>query len=153
MGPRWQTRLDFDPQSASEMTSPEVPWQFQGVVKRPRSGWLPKSWKSLSPPQNSWNNPHSLAYVITQPVKTNHAKFGGCICLCDGPQSVCGVCFSLYLNKSTSYLSFCLPLNSFCDKTSRTWASLGSETRYHGFWLGLSSSPVGSSPKQGFGWV
>ena len=29
MGPRRQTRLDFDPQSASEMTHPEVPWQFQ----------------------------------------------------------------------------------------------------------------------------
>ena len=29
MGPRWQTRLDLDPQSPSEMTHPEVPWQFQ----------------------------------------------------------------------------------------------------------------------------
>ena len=29
MGPRWQTRLDLDPQSASEMTYPEVPGQFQ----------------------------------------------------------------------------------------------------------------------------
>ena len=45
----------------------------------------------------------------------------------DGPHSVCGVCFSL--NKSTSYLSLCLPLNSFCDETSRTWASLSPETR------------------------
>ena len=37
----------------------------------------------------------------------------------DGPH--CGVCFSL--KKSTSYLSLCLSLNSFCDETSRTWAS------------------------------
>ena len=29
---------------------------------------------------------------------------------------VCGVCFSL--NKSTSYLSFCLSLKSFCDEAS-----------------------------------
>ena len=41
--------------------------------------------------------------------------------------TVCGVCFSL--NKSTSYLAPCLPLNSFCNETSRTWASLGPETR------------------------
>ena len=40
----------------------------------------------------------------------------------DGPHSVCGVCFSL--NKSTSYLSLCLSLNSFWDKTSRTWGSI-----------------------------
>ena len=73
--------------------------------------------------------------------------------LCDGPHSVCGVCFSLYLTKSTSYLSLCLSLNSFCDETSRTWASLGPETRYCGFWLGSSPSHVVSSPKQGFDWV
>ena len=37
-------------------------------------------------------------------------------------------CFSL--NKCTFYLSLCLSLClSFCDETSRTWASLGSETR------------------------
>ena len=73
--------------------------------------------------------------------------------LCNGPHSVCGVYFSLNLSKSISYLSLCLSLNSFCDETSRTWASLCPETRYHGFWLGLSCSHVGLSPKQGFGWV
>ena len=66
---------------------------------------------------------------------------------------VCGKCFSLYLNKSTSYLLLCLSLNSFCDETSRTWASLDPETRFDGFWLGLSPSHGGSSPKQGFSWV
>ena len=39
----------------------------------------------------------------------------------EGPHSVCGVCFSL--NKSSSYLSLCLSLNSFCDEISRTQAS------------------------------
>ena len=71
--------------------------------------------------------------------------------VCGEPQSICGVCFSL--NKSTFYLSLCLSLNSFCDETSRTWASLGPETRYCGFWLGSSPSHVVSSPKQGFDWV
>ena len=70
---------------------------------------------------------------------------------CNGPHS--GVCFSLNLNKSTSYLSLCLSLNSFCDKTSRTCAPLGPETRYHGFWLDSSPSHVGLGPKLGFGWV
>ena len=41
--------------------------------------------------------------------------------------TICGVCFSL--NKSTSYLSLCLSLNSFCIETSRTWASLSLETK------------------------
>ena len=61
----------------------------------------------------------------------------------DGPYSVYEVCFSL--NKSTSYLSLCLSLNSFCNETSRTWASLSPETRCvisvgrRGFWQGSSS--------------
>ena len=90
--------------------------------------------------------------------------------LCDGPHSVCGVCCSLFLNKSTSYLtlSLCLSLNSFCDEISRTRASLGPQVLWvlagfesqlpglksqAGFWLGLSPSHVGSSPKQGYDWV
>ena len=59
-------------------------------------------------------------------------------------------CVSLNLNKSTSYLSLCLSLNSFCDETSRTWASLGSESRYCGFWLGLSPSHMRSESQAGF---
>ena len=49
--------------------------------------------------------------------------------------------------------SHCISLNSFCDETSRTWASLGPETRYCGFWLGSSPRHVGLSPKHGFDWV
>ena len=45
----------------------------------------------------------------------------------DGPCSVCRMYFSL--NKSTSYLSLWLSLNSFCNETLRTWASLGPEAR------------------------
>ena len=64
--------------------------------------------------------------------------------------TVCGVCFSL--NKSTSYLSLCLSLNSFCDETSRTWVSLSSETRcvisVGRPWVlaGFESGHMGSSP-------
>ena len=47
MGPRFQTRLDLDPQSASEMTHPEVPHECskalskdQGVSGGPNPGNL-----------------------------------------------------------------------------------------------------------------
>ena len=151
MGPRWQTRLDPDPESASEMTHLEVPWQFQGTVKRLRSGWWPKSRKSPPLPQNE--SSHSWAHEITQPIKTNHDTFHSrCIYPLWWP-ALCGVCFSLYLNKST-YSSFCLSLNSFCNETSRTWAfrpwnqvlwvlagfefqPLGVKSQA-GFWLGSS---------------
>ena len=46
---------------------------------------------------------------------------------CNGLHSVCGMCFSL--NKSNFYLFLCLSLNSFCDETWRTWASLSPETK------------------------
>ena len=56
-------------------------------------------------------------------------------------------CFSL--SKSTSYLSLCLSLNSFCNETSRTWASLSPETRCvisvgrPWVWAGFESQPCG----------
>ena len=70
-----------------------------------------------------------LPSILKQP------HFKAALSLYDGPTH-CGVCSSLNLNKSTSYLSLCLSLNSFCNGTSRTWASLGPEARYCGFWLG-----------------
>ena len=42
MGLSWETKLDLDPQSASEMTHPEVPGQLKGTVKRQRCGQWPK---------------------------------------------------------------------------------------------------------------
>ena len=61
-----------------------------------------------------------------------------CTCPLQWP-TLCGVCFSL--NKSTSYLSLCLLLNSFCDETSRTWTSL--------LWVlaGFESQPRGFRPQ------
>ena len=71
--------------------------------------------------------------------KLTGPHFGATLALCDGPHSVCGVCFSPNLNKSTSYLSLCLSVNSFWDETSRIWASLGFETRYQRVWAGFKS--------------
>ena len=63
------------------------------------------------------------------------------------------MCFSL--NRSTSYLSLCLSLNSFCGKTSRTWASLSPETNCVISWSQLKDHKrwPGSSPSQRLGWV
>ena len=40
MGPRWQTRLEFNPQSVSERTHPEVPWQFKALWKDQDGGGI-----------------------------------------------------------------------------------------------------------------
>ena len=61
---------------------------------------------------------HLLAYEITHSYNTTTAYPGVTLSFCDGPHFVYGVFFSL--NKSTSYLSLCLSLNSFCDEASRT---------------------------------
>ena len=49
MEPRWQTRQDLDPQSASEMTHPEVPGQFQGTVKKTKE-WVVAQILEISTP-------------------------------------------------------------------------------------------------------
>ena len=79
--------------------------------------------------------------------------FEAILTLYNSPQSFCGMCFSLNLNKSSSYLSLFLSLNSFRDETSRTWAILSPETRFHGFQMGSRPSHMCSSPKLGFGWL
>ena len=117
---------------------------------------LTKPWSSICKPNDTVARPYqktkewvvprllewpscSLTYEITQLTKTNHTFLG---CLIHPPwwHTLCGLYFSLNLNKSTSYLSLCLSLNSFCNEKSRTWASLGPETRHHGFWQDSSPS-------------
>ena len=61
-------------------------------------------------------------------MKTNHAILQGHSCLLRWP-TLCLWSISLSLNKSTSYLSLFLSLNSFYDKTLGTSASLSPETR------------------------
>ena len=70
---------------------------------------------------------YSLAYEIIQLAKNIPHSMAATLTLCNGPHPLCAMCFSL--SKLTSYLFLCLSLNSFCDKTSRTWASLRPETR------------------------
>jgi len=65
---------------------------------------------------------HNWSDLAAAAAKSNHPVFWGYSLLLRYPYSICGVYFSL--NKPTSYLSLCLSLNSFCDETSRTWASL-----------------------------
>ena len=67
--------------------------------------------------QLSAQSSHSLACEIT--------TFRGCTCPL-WHSTFCGACF--ILNKSTSYLSLCLSLNSFYNETSRTWVPLGPKT-------------------------
>ena len=119
----------------------DAPW---GTMTVPRHCQKTKEWVvaqfleiSTPSPKQMKQFSHWLTYEITQPIKTIQPH---------GPHSLCGVCSSLNLDKSTSYLSFCLSLDSFCIETSRTWASLGPEISFHGFWLGSNSM-------QGFGWV
>ena len=74
--------------------------------------------------------------------------------------------WSVFLIKSISYLSLCLSLTSFCEKTSRTWVSLSPETgcltsvksgleSHSGFWPGSSSGLWVHVPSElhGFKWI
>ena len=80
----------------------------RGARTVPRHCQKTKEW--LVPQLLEWSS-HSLAYEITQLSKTNHTTFPGhCTLWWLMP---CGVCFSLNLNKSTSYLSLCLSPNFF----------------------------------------
>ena len=72
MGPREQTRLDVDPQSASEMTHAEVPRRFQGLLKDQGVGGGGILEISAPSPKELESSSHSLTYDITQPIKTNH---------------------------------------------------------------------------------
>ena len=65
-----------------------------------------KTKKWVVPQLLEWSS-HSLTYEFTQLAKTNHAFHGHHI----HPlwwHTLCGLCFSLNPNKSTSYLSLCL---------------------------------------------
>ena len=65
---------------------------------------------------------HNWRDLAAAAAKTNHPVFWGYSLLLRYPYSICGEYLSL--NKSTFYPSLCLSLNSFCDETSRTWASV-----------------------------
>ena len=129
------------------MIHPQAPWQSWGWPwKDTKRAVAPFLEISALPPKQLAYYSHTLVYEITQSMKTNHPICGGLwpsemahtpsvesvspratLAFWDTPHSVCGMRVSL--NKSTSYLSLCLSLNSVCDETYRTWASLSPETR------------------------
>ena len=90
-------------------------WSFQDTVKRPKSQWRPSSWKYPPLPKIAGIIFPFIRIVRSQQKLQKHLQVSA-LTLCNGmAQSICAVCFSL--NKSTSYLSLCLSLNSFCDET------------------------------------
>ena len=80
------------------------------------------------------------------PPAFNHSQHQGLFKWVSSSHQVARV---LSLNKSTSYLSLCILLNSFCDQTQRTWALLISETRC----VISIKKKNGSSPNLCFDWV
>ena len=101
----------------------------------------------ISGPLAFWDGPHSCLWSVFLPRQFSSVAMDHILSM--ERVSVYWVCISL--NKSTSYLSLCLSLNSLCHKTSRTWASWSPETRYvisikrHGF-KSQSGFWPGSSP-------
>ena len=94
-----------------------------------------KEW--VVPQLLEWSS-HSLAYEITQPIKTNHTLHGHSTCPLLWP-----TLWSMLLSESEQI--YLLPIavsltEFFCNETSRAWASLGPKTRHCGFWLGSSPS-------------
>ena len=81
---------------------------------------------TVEPPGKPWGG-STEPMKLPSPEKLTTPYFKAVLTFWDVPHSVCGVCFSL--NKSTSCLSLCLSLDSFCGKTSNIWASLSPETR------------------------
>ena len=137
----WSSICKLNETLRSSMT---VPSHHQKTKK-----WaVANSWKSLPLFQNSWNNlPTHQPMKLPSPYTLTTPHFeAAALTLCDGPPSVCGVCFSL--NESTSYLSLCLSLDSFWDETSRAWASWGPETNQvtHLSWKTVVLSGFESQP-------
>ena len=78
---------------------------------------------------------------ITQLTKAKHTAFHGCHIHPLQWHTLCGLCFSLkWTNLLLSYC--CVSHWIFCNEASRTWASLGLETRHNRFSLGSSPSQI-----------
>ena len=160
MGSRWWTSQlprDLEPQwhinklsdsLAQAMTVPRLTIKNQNVAAQSLEISAPSQTVGIILLVNLCNYPacKSMPHHVLRPHSASATAY----------TLVCGMCF--FLNKPTSYLSFCLSLNSFCDETSRTWASLGPETGCcdlswkTGFWLCSSPSPMGSSPRLSWKW-
>ena len=126
-------RLDLDLESANETTHPEVPWQFQGTVKRPRSGSWHKSRKSPPLPQDSWNSPPNHSFQLL-----SHVQFFATI-----PASESFPTSQLFTwgGQSTGVSA----LASVLPKKSQGWSS-----EWTGWISWQSRDPQESSPKPQF---
>ena len=98
-----------------------------------RSGWFPNCWND--PPTHYHMKSHSQWKLTT--------SYSMAAPLCDGPY-FWSVPLWIWANPSVTY--HCVSL-SFCNETSRAWASLTPEAKHHGFWPG--SSPRGQELKDG----
>ena len=77
----------------------------------------------------------SLINIWNHTTQTNHRTFYGqrtALALCNGPHPV--ECASLWIPTNPRLNYCCVFCWSFFNETSRTWASLGPETRHWGFW-------------------
>ena len=104
---------------ATELTDWQVPWLFWGQPSKVKRWVVAQCLKTVAitlPLISLWNySAH----------KTNHAIFRGL-----SPSEIAQPCrVSFSLNKTTSSLSLCFSLNSFCNEVSRNWASLNAEAR------------------------
>ena len=127
------------------MTHPPAPWWFWDQPSKAKKWAVAQFLEIPTPsPKQLEKSSHSLAYEITQLIKANPIFWASCFlrwptlsveCISpkatlapsDRPHSIYGMCTSL--NKTTSCPSLRFSLNSFCNETSRTWASLCPETK------------------------
>ena len=116
------------------MTHPEAPGQFQGTVKRPKSGCLPNCLNDLPTHMKSRSlqkltTPHSMATAHSSVMA--HTLW----------------CVLRSESKQTQLLPIAVSLTEFLQWDIKAWASLGPEARHHRFWWG--SNPRREELKDG----
>ena len=91
-------QVHFDGSSISKLNdTPRGTMTVPRHCQKTKEGVMAQFLEICTPsPKQMTQSSHWLAYESTQPINTNHTT------LCDGPNSVCGMCFSLNLNKSIS---------------------------------------------------
>ena len=118
------------------------------VLPMNTQGWSPLEWTGWISLQSK-----GLSRVFSSTTVQKHQFFGPhfvpALTLCNGPHSEECASLWIWINPLLTY-QLCLSLNAFCDKASRTWASLGFKTRYPGFWLAFESRPHGFKSQAGF---
>ena len=137
------------------MTHPEASWQFQGtMVRRPKSGRWPNSWKSPPLPKIIEITAPFISYEITQPIKSNQATFHS-HCTCPMWQPILYVWnVFLWINQLLTYhfVTHWILFAKRDHKPELYWVlkpGLRSQLEDCGFWLGLSPSTWFQVPVRG----